>query len=242
VDVVITEWLGSFFAIIDAIPAWQLYTVVGVLLVLETTVLIGLVTPGEVVLLAAATTVGTAGEYAALATIAAGASLVGQTGGYLLGRQFGGRIQASWAGRKIGEPNWRRAENVLRGGTGRAVVGSRFLAVAHSLVPVLAGTLRMPLRRYARYTALGAVLWGVVYVGLGSAASLAIRQAAHLVGPTATGALVAAVVAALVVRAVRKRRAVARAVGGDAPTVPIMVGMGGGDPTGSGSPAAPERR
>jgi membrane-associated protein len=238
---VITELLGSFFAMIDTIPAWQLYTVVGVLLVLETTVLVGLVTPGEVVLLAAATTVSSAGEYAALAAIAAGASLAGQTGGYLLGRRFGGRIRASWGGRKIGESNWRRAEAVLRGGTGRAIVGSRFLAVVHSLVPVIAGTLRMPWGRYARYTALGAVLWGMVYVGLGSAASVAIRKSAHLLGPTATAVVVAAVVVALIVRAVRKRRrAPGGPVAGGAPTVPIPAG--GGDPMGSGLPAAPERR
>src|SRR5690349_11788013 len=118
----ITDWLDWFFTAIDAIPAWQLYAVVGVLLMLETTVLVGLVTPGEVVLLAAATTVGTAGEYAALAAVAAGASLVGQTGGYLIGRRFGGPIRTSWAGRRIGEPNWLRAEAVLRGGTGRALV------------------------------------------------------------------------------------------------------------------------
>jgi membrane-associated protein len=204
---VISDWLGSFFAMLDALPAWQLYAVVGVLLVLETTVLIGLVTPGEVVLLAAATTVGSAGEYAALAGVAAGASLVGQTGGYLIGRRFGPRLRVSRAGRWIGEPNWARAEGVLQGGTGRAIAGSRFLAVAHSLVPVLAGTLRMPVGRFARYTAMGAVLWGLVYVGLGSAASVALRQAAHLVGPTVTGVAVAAVVVVLVVRAVRKRRA-----------------------------------
>jgi membrane-associated protein len=113
---VITDWLNAFFSALDAIPTWQLYTVVGVLLVLETTVLIGLVTPGEVVLLAAATTVGSAGEYAGLAAVAAGASLAGQTGGYLLGRRFGGTIRSSWAGRKVGEANWRRAEAVLRGG------------------------------------------------------------------------------------------------------------------------------
>jgi membrane-associated protein len=202
----ITDWFGSFFAMLDAIPSWQLYVVVGLLLVLETTVLIGLVTPGEVVLLAAATTVGSAGEYAALAGVAAGASLVGQTGGYLLGQRFGWRLRASWAGRKVGEPNWLRAEAVLGGGSGRAIVGSRFLAVAHSLVPVLAGTLRMPIRRFARYTALGAVVWGLVYVGLGSAASVALRQAAHLVGPTVTGVAVAAVAVVLVVRAVRKHR------------------------------------
>jgi membrane-associated protein len=204
---VISDWLGSFFAMIDALPAWQLYGVVGLMLVLETSVLIGLITPGEVVLLAAATTVGSAGEYAALAGVAAGASMVGQSGGYLLGRQFGPRIRVSRAGRWIGENNWVRAEAVLRGGTGRAIAGSRFLAVAHSLVPVLAGTLRMPVRRFAVYTALGAVLWGVVYVGLGSAASAALRHAAHLVGPTVTGVAVAAVLAVLVVRAVRKRRA-----------------------------------
>jgi membrane-associated protein len=200
---VITEWLGSFFAMIDAIPMWQLYTVVGVLLVLETTVLVGLVTPGEVVLLAAATTVGSAGEYAALAAIAAGASFAGQTGGYLIGRRFGGRIRGSWG--------------------------------------VIAGTLRMPWGRYARYTVLGAVLWGLVYVGLGSAASIAIRKSAHLLGPTVTTVLVAAVVVALIVRTVRKRRRAAGApVDGGAPTVAIAVGDG--DPLGSGSPEAPVRR
>jgi membrane-associated protein len=228
---VITEWLGSFFAMIDAIPAWQLYTVVGVLLVLETTVLVGLVTPGEVVLLAAATTVSGTGEYLALAAVAAGASFVGQTGGYLLGRTFGGRIRASWGGRKIGEANWARAERVLRGGTGRAIVASRFLAVAHSLVPVIAGTLRMPWGRYARCTALGAVLWGLVYVGLGSTASIALRQSAHLLGPTITTVLVAAVAVALIVRVVRtRRRSTGEPVAADAPTVAITVGE------------APERR
>jgi membrane-associated protein len=74
-------------------------------------------------------------------------------------------------------------------------------------VPVLAGTLRMPWRRFARYTALGAVVWGLVYVGLGSAASAALRQSAHLVGPTVTGVFVAVVVVALGVRAIRRRRA-----------------------------------
>lgn len=92
---------------------------------------------------------------------------------------------------------------MLRSGKGRVLVGSRFLAVAHSLVPVLAGTLAMPRARFVRYTVLGAVVWALVYVGLGSAASAVLRGAAHLVGPIATGAVVAAV---LVVRAVRRRR------------------------------------
>lgn len=202
----IIEWISSFFATLDAIPSWQLYMIVGVMLVLETTILVGLITPGEMVLLAAATTVGSVGEFAALAAVAAGASIVGQAGGYLIGRRYGDGIRRSRVGRRIGESNWLRAEGVLRGRSGRAIVGSRFLAVVHSVVPVLAGTLRMPLRRYAGYTVLGAAVWGAVHVALGSVASLAVRQAAHLVGPTVTGMLLAAVIGALIVRVIRKRR------------------------------------
>ena len=160
---------------------------------------------------------------------------------YLVDPGIGGRIRESWGGRKIGEANWVRAERLLRGGTGRTIVVSRFLAVAHSLVPVLAGTLRMPWGRYARYTAVGAVLWGLVYVGLGSAASIAIRKSAHLLGPTFTTVVVVAVVVALIVRAVRKRRRSAgEPVDGSVPAVAISVG--GGDPSGGGTPAAPVRR
>lgn len=202
-----SDWLACFFATIEAIPSWQLYAMVGALLVLETTMLIGVVTPGEVALLAAATTVGSAGEYASLAAVAAGASIVGQTGGFLLGRRFGSRIRASWAGRRVGEPNWQRAEQVLRDGRGRVLVGSRFAAVLHALVPLIAGMLRMPARRFGYYTVIGAVVWGVVYVGLGSAASAVLRKTAHLLGPTVTAVLLGAVVVGVGFRAVQRRRA-----------------------------------
>jgi membrane-associated protein len=202
----IQRWLDGLLTTLDAIPPGQLYLVLGLLLVLETTVLVGLVVPGEVALLAAATTVHSPPEYVALAGVAAAASLVGQTGGYLIGRRCGPWLRTSWAGRKVGEEHWRRAERVLRGGTGRAIVASRFLAVAHSLVPVIAGTLRMPVRRFAPYTALGAVVWGLVYVGVGSAASSAVRHSGHLIGPVAKAVVIAAVVLVVVVRKVRARR------------------------------------
>lgn len=199
-----TDWLSRLFQAIDAIPTWQLYALVGAVLLLETTVGVGLVTPGEVALLAAATTVDTAPQYAGLVVVATVASLFGQVGGYLLGRRLGDRIRGSWVGRRIGESNWLKAEQVLRNGKGRALVGSRFLAVAHSLVPVVAGTLRMPPHRFSRYTAIGTVLWALFYVGLGTAASATLRKAAHLIGPTFTSVLVLAIIVALVVRHVRR--------------------------------------
>jgi membrane-associated protein len=202
-----TSLLDTFFATLDAIPFWLLLTVVGVLLVLETTALVGLVTPGEVVLLAAATTVGSGWEYGAMVAVAAAGTIVGQSGGYLIGRRTGPWLRQSRAGRWIGEPNWQRAERVVASGAARAIVGARFMAVAHSLVPVIAGSLRMDVGRFLRCTVIGAVAWSLVYVSLGSAASVAIRQFAHLIGPTATGLVVAAVVVVLVVRAVRRRRA-----------------------------------
>jgi membrane-associated protein len=213
----IQHWLDTLLDTLDAIPPAQLYLVLGLLLVLETTMLVGLVVPGEVALLAAATTVHSPAEYLALAGVAAAASVVGQSGGYLIGRRFGPRLRASRAGRRIGEEHWLRAERVLRGGTGRAIVASRFLAVAHSLVPVIAGTLRMPLRRFAPYTALGAVVWGLVYVGVGSAASVAVRHSAHLIGPVFTAVAAVAVVALVVAGKVRARRRAAGAAIGPAP-------------------------
>ncbi len=151
-------------------------------------------------LLAAATTVRSVGECAALAGVAAGASLVGQTGGYLDRAAVGGRIQYE-LGRAGGSAslNWERARGGAARGKGRAL-GSRFLAVAHSLVPVLAGTLRMPRRRFARYTALGAVAASSTSVwerGVGGAGG-----SRRTVGPTVTGAFVAVVVVALGVRAI----------------------------------------
>lgn len=203
----ITALLERVLSAVDAVPLWQLYLVVGMLLVLETTIAIGLVTPGEVVLLAAATTVSSPAEYAGLAAVAAVASIIGQCGGYLLGRRMGGRIRSGRLGRWVGARNWSTAEELLRGGTGRALVGSRFLAVVHSVVPVVAGTLRMPPHRFGRYTVLGAVVWAIAYVGLGSAASVAVRSSAHLVGPTVTGVAVAAAGVVLLVTTVRSRRA-----------------------------------
>ncbi|MBW0105884.1 DedA family protein, partial [Pseudonocardia sp. KRD-291] len=72
---------------------------------------------------------------------------------------------------------------------------------------VVAGTLAMPVRRYARYTVIGAVVWALVYVGLGSAASAAVRGSAHLLGPTVTAVAVSGLAVALVVRTVHRRRA-----------------------------------
>jgi membrane-associated protein len=192
---------------LDAIPPASLYAVVAVLLVLETTVLIGLVTPGEVVLLAAATRSATCPSTSRWAAVGGGASVLGHTtGGYLIGRRFGGRIRGSWAGRRIGEPHWARAEGVLRGGAGRAIVGSRFLAVAHSLVPGDRGDAAdAPAAVRALHRARGGGV-GTGLRRLGSAASTAVRHSAHLIGPVFTGVLVGAVVIVLVVRAVRARR------------------------------------
>lgn len=205
---VIGDWIGSALTALDALPLWQLCTVVGVLLVLETTVGVGLVTPGEVVLLAAATTVSGPVEFGVLTAVAALASTVGQSGGWLIGRRFGDRVRYGRLGRRVGEQHWTRAEGVLAGRGGRALVGSRFVAVVHSLVPVLAGALRMPWARFIRRTALGAVLWGLVYVGLGSAAPVALRGTAHLLGPAVTAAVVAAVAVVVAGRLVRRLRRV----------------------------------
>lgn len=198
--------MHGLFAAVDAMPQWQVLGLVAVVLVLETSAFIGFVTPGESVLMLAAASVASAADFALLAGVAVLASVVGQTGGYLIGRRWGGALRRSRAGRLVKDSYWDAAEGVLRSGRARVLIGSRFVAAAHALVPVLAGTLRMPLRRFAEYTLVGAVVWAVTYVAVGAVASAALRSFAQYLGPVAAALVVVAAVAGVVVHAVRSRR------------------------------------
>ena len=146
------------------------YPVVGVMVTLETTVFIGLVVLGDVVVLLAGSTVTGPGRFALLAGIAAAGSLAGETVGYLLGRQYGQRLRSSRLGRRLGEHRWAAAEAFLNGRGGRAVFAARFVAMVHAVLPVVAGTVRMPYWRFIGWCGAGSVVWSLLYVAAGAAA------------------------------------------------------------------------
>ena len=151
----------------------------GVGMFLETSVLIGLIVPGDTIVIVAATAVDSPAEYAALVAVVILGALGGESVGFALGRFFGPRIRHSRLGRRIGEHNWRRAENYVDRRGGIAVFISRFLPVLHSLVPLTVGMSTMRYRRFIAWTAPACVLWAFAYVSVGSAAAGSYRELAE---------------------------------------------------------------
>lgn len=85
----------------------------GVGMILETSVLVGLVVPGDTIVIVAGTAVVGRVEYAGLVLAVLLGALVGESVGFYLGRRYGPWIRQSWLGRRIGEKNWAGAERYL---------------------------------------------------------------------------------------------------------------------------------
>jgi membrane-associated protein len=197
-------------------PALLVAATVG-LTALEATALLGLVIPGDLVVLLAAGSAatiaanghagpfGTAGRLALVLIAAAVGTWLGELAGYAIGRGAGLRLRGSRPGRWLGEARWVRAERYLAGRGARALVPVRFVSVLHAVAPIVAGTVRMPARRFAFWSALGAVIWAATYTAVGAGAGAAYRQYGDL-GLCSSVAVIAATGVVLGLRRRRNRR------------------------------------
>lgn len=143
---------------------------------LETSILVGLVVPGDTIVIVASTAVNSVGEYVALVAVVIVGALGGESVGFALGRFFGPRIRASRLGRRIGERNWTRAQNYLDRRGGIAVFVSRFLPVLHSLIPVTVGMSTMSYRKFMAWTVPATTIWTLSYVTVGTLAAGSFRE------------------------------------------------------------------
>jgi membrane-associated protein len=192
----------------DLQPA-VLYLLTGLFMTLETTLLIGLVLPGDSVVLLAGTTVTGPARFGALVAVATLGSLLGESIGYLLGRCYGDRVRTSRLGRRLGEDAWANAAAFLGGRGGRAVAAARFVAVVHALVPVVAGSVGMGYRRFLGWSALGAAAWSLTFVGIGALAGASWRQYGERFGLAGLAILAVVGLVAWSLRTARRRRATA---------------------------------
>nr|WP_246286347.1 DedA family protein [Microbacterium pseudoresistens] len=148
----------------------------GLAMMLETSILIGLIVPGDTIAIVAATAVGSIGEGVMLAAVLVLGALIGESIGFWLGRWLGPHIRHSWIGRKIGEKQWIRAERYLARRGGIAIFLSRFLPVLHSLVPLTVGMSRFAYRRFLAWTLPACILWAGLYVTVASLAAGSFRE------------------------------------------------------------------
>ena len=169
----VLDWLLGTVESVDPV----LRTVLaGVGILLETSILVGLIIPGDTIVLVASTGVEGPIEYFALVLVVIAGALCGESIGFALGRYFGPKIRASRLGRRIGEHHWQRAEFYLARRGGLAVFLSRFLPMLHSLVPLTVGMSTMRYRTFISWTLPACVIWAFAYVSVGSAAAGGYRE------------------------------------------------------------------
>jgi membrane-associated protein len=143
---------------------------------LETSLLIGLIVPGDSIVIVSSTAVRGAIEITVLGIAVVVGSLGGESVGFALGRHFGPSIRRSALGRRIGEHNWVRAENYLDRRGGIAVFVSRFLPLLHSLIPLTVGMSPMRYRRFIAWTAPACIVWASAYITVGVVAAGSYRE------------------------------------------------------------------
>lgn len=186
--------------------------IAGIAILLETSVLIGLIVPGDSVVIVTGTAVTSPLEGVILGVVVVVGSLTGQSIGYLFGRILGPRIRASRLGRRIGEVNWEKSERYLERRGGVAIFLSRFLPVLHSLVPLTVGMSGYPYRRFLAWTTPACIIWASLYISVAAAAAGTYRelsQSIHFAGYLFVGVialfLVLVVVAKKVIERVERR-------------------------------------
>ena len=165
------EWIRDLDPVLRTLLA-------GVGMMLETSIFVGLIVPGDTIALVSAIGVTTPAQFIWLVIALILGAVAGESIGFFLGRWIGPRIRASRAGRRLGERNWRIAEHYLGERGGVAVFLSRFLPVLHSLVPLTAGMAGMRYRRFLVWTAAASIVWSLIVVSLGVGAAAGYDQLA----------------------------------------------------------------
>lgn len=199
----VNEYIDWILTTVHSVDPIARVLIAGLAMFFETSILLGLLVPGDTVVLVSGTAIQGPVEFVSLLVAVIVGSLLGESLGFSLGKFFGPRIRHSRVGRRIGEKHWIRAETYLERRGGIAVAISRFLPIFHSLVPLVVGTSEMPYRTFLKWTAPACAVWAGLYVTIGSLAAGSYRRLEgqlHFAGFIFLGIFVVALVVIFFVR------------------------------------------
>jgi membrane-associated protein len=197
---------------VASIQSWLLhlhgpvvYVVVGLLVFFEVAIVIGFFVPGEI-----ATIIGgvIASQHHAnvvlMIVVVVVAATVGNVVGYDVGRVLGPWI---FARRPLaGHAGVTRAQKLVVRRGGPAVVAGRFVVFVRAVLPGLVGMSGMTRRHFAVFSAVGAVVWGTLWVLVGFALGLSYTKVTTTFGRVSFVVVVVLVLAWMVVEIRRRRR------------------------------------
>lgn len=184
----VLNWLQS-------LPQPALVGATGLLVLLECTIGLGFIAPGESGLLIAATTANTAPRFIVLVLVVTVCAGIGDSIGYAIGRRYGTRLRDTKLIQRYGTDAWDKATGILQRRGAWAVFFARFLPVVRTLTPAAAGTSGLPYRKFLPAVASGALCWSTLHVSLGAALGEAARRVEDLL--STGGMIVVGVLAAI---------------------------------------------
>ncbi|RSM70302.1 DedA family protein [Kibdelosporangium aridum] len=201
----VLEWLAQ-------LPQPALVGATGGLILLECTIGLGFIAPGEAGLLIASTTVsaGPGGfslsRFLILWAVVTVAAACGDSIGYAIGRRFGPSLRETKLIQKYGAEGWDKTTGILRKRGAWAVFFGRWLPVVRTLMPAAAGTAGLPYRKFLPAAMLGAASWSLAHISIGAALGEAAKQIEKYLNTGGLVVVAGLVLALFVVWTIRKRK------------------------------------
>ena len=157
----LVKWVGPVFAVAG-------YPIVGGAVLMERSVFIGLIVPGDLIL-------ALGGIYAArgdlglpwVVVIGICAAVAGESVGFWLGRRYGRSLIRRLPLINRLEGRLEAAEDYFRRNGGKTVAIGRYATAAGAFVPFVAGLSRMSYRRFLAFDIPAIVVWATAIVLLG---------------------------------------------------------------------------
>jgi len=188
------------------------YAVVGLMAFLETGAFVGLVAPGETVVIAGGVIAGQ-GEISLLPLIALVwlCAVLGDTTSFYVGRRLGrGFLERHGPRFKITAERLDQVDGYFDKHGGKTILIGRFIGLVRAIAPFIAGSSGLPYRRFVPYSIVGTGLWATTFCVLGYIFWRSFDKVASIAGQAifGFGATVAVIVGIVVTY---RRRAAIRA-------------------------------
>ena len=192
----------------QALGPWT-YALVGVFAFLETGAFVGLIAPGETIVMAGGVIAGQ-GEIELLPLIGLvwTCAVLGDTTSFFIGRKLGRRFLTRHGPRVgITETRLRQVEGYFDRHGGKTILIGRFIGLVRALAPFIAGSSGLRYKRFIPFSVVGTGLWATAFCLLGYIFWQSFDQVANVAGHAVFGfGVVVGVIVAVVVAYRRLRQ------------------------------------
>ncbi len=158
-----SAWLTDLTAWLSANPGWLSLALFSTAFI-ESLAVAGIIVPGVAFLFAIAALAAQIGMPLMATLVWAGlGAIAGDTTSFAIGRLFQGRLTSVWPFNRHPELV-NKGERFFRSHGGKSVIIGRFVGPIRPVIPVVAGALLMPWRRFLAFNIGSAIGWAPVYI------------------------------------------------------------------------------